>query len=615
VTGSDAGVGTLAEPYATPQTLLNSLAPGQTGCLRAGTYTFSQTDFIIPDVTLMPYDGETVTLKGSIKVKPAGHHSTIQGLKLNGAGGTSNIGPRIYADGTVLRDNEITNDHTSICVQVSSWYDDPAPEGVVIERNRIHDCGELPSTNKDHGVYLSEARDVIVRDNWIYDNVDRGIQQYPAVDGAQITGNVIFNNGQGINYSGGSNQIVEGNIIANSNLRWNVYAGSTGTPDEGVLRNNCVYATKSGYTTNGGIESSSVFSELDNLVAAPNFSNPAGGDFDVDAGDACLAKYTGTMSLPASPPPPPPRTLTVQLQGLGAGTVTGPGISCPGDCTETYTEGQQVTLAASPSAGSSFAGWGGDCSGTGGCQLTMDADKQASASFDPPPPRTLTVQLQGLGAGTVTGPGISCPGDCTETYTEGQQVTLAASPSAGSSFAGWGGDCSGTGGCQLTMDADKQASASFALLPPPPTGPYTLRPNVSLASGWRVIGATSAWAALDDNVLQPTVPAATDYIEPSAKGQVTTVGFETRALNGAPKSAVIWYYAKTYNSGTKLQLDARWAGTTRATYTLPAGKAYAWRYLVVVPPNQAALDDLNLRLTALGGRYVVVNAAYVSLYV
>jgi hypothetical protein len=535
VTGSDAGVGTLAEPYATPQTLLNSLAPGQTGCLRAGTYTFSQTDFIIPDVTLMPYDGETVTLKGSIKVKPAGHHSTIQGLKLNGAGGTSNIGPRIYADGTVLRDNEITNDHTSICVQVSSWYDDPAPEGVVIERNRIHDCGELPSTNKDHGVYLSEARDVIVRDNWIYDNVDRGIQQYPAVDGAQITGNVIFNNGQGINYSGGSNQIVEGNIIANSNLRWNVYAGSTGTPDEGVLRNNCVYATKSGYTTNGGIESSSVFSELDNLVAAPNFSNPAGGDFDVDAGDACLAKYTGTMSLPASPPPPPPRTLTVQLQGLGAGTVTGPGISCPGDCTETYTEGQQVTLAASPSAGSSFAGWGGDCSGTGGCQLTMDADKQASASF--------------------------------------------------------------------------------ALLPPPPTGPYTLRPNVSLASGWRVIGATSAWAALDDNVLQPTVPAATDYIEPSAKGQVTTVGFETRALNGAPKSAVIWYYAKTYNSGTKLQLDARWAGTTRATYTLPAGKAYAWRYLVVVPPNQAALDDLNLRLTALGGRYVVVNAAYVSLYV
>jgi hypothetical protein len=534
VTGSDAGVGTLAEPYATPQVLLNSLAPGQTGCLRAGTYIFSQTDVITPNVTLAPYGGEAVTLKGSIKVKPAGHHSTIQGMKLNGAGGTSNIGPRIYADGTVLRDNEITNAHTSICVQVGSWYDDPAPQGVVIEHNRIHDCGELPSTNKDHGIYLSEARDAIVRDNWIYDNVDRGIQQYPAVHGAQITGNVIFNNGQGVNYSGGSNQIVEGNIIANSNLRWNVYAGSTGTPGEGVLRNNCVYATKSGYTTNGGIQSSNVFSEVDNLIAAPTFADPSAGDFHLGVGDACLAKYTGTMSLPAGVLSTPQRTLTVGLQGLGTGTVTGPGISCPGDCTETYNDGQQVTLAASPAAGSSFAGWGGACSGSGGCQLTMDADKQASASF---------------------------------------------------------------------------------ALPPPPTNPYPLRPNVNLASGWRVIGATSAWAALDDNVLQPTAPASTDYIEPTAKGQVTTVGFETRALTAATKSAVVWYYAKTYNTGTKLQLDIRWGGTTRATYTLAAGKTYAWRYMVVAPPNQAALDDLNLRLTALGGRYVAVNAVYVSLYV
>jgi hypothetical protein len=536
VTGSDAGAGTLGEPYATPQALLNSLAPGQTGCLRAGTYIFSQTDIITPNVTLAPYGDEAVTLKGSIKVKPAGHNSTIRGMKLNGAGGTSNIGPRIYADGTVLRDNEITNNHTSICVQVGSWYDDPAPQGVVIERNRIHDCGELPSTNKDHGVYLSEARDAIVRDNWIYDNVDRGIQQYPAVHGALITGNVIFNNGQGINFAGGSNQIVEGNIIANSNLRWNVYAGSTGTPGEGVLRDNCMYATKAGYTANGGVQSSNVFSEVGNLIAAPNFSNPAAGDFHLGVGDACIAKYTGAMSLPA----------TVLSQ--------------------------------------------------------------------PPPQRTLTLGLQGLGTGTVTGPGISCPGDCTETYTDGQQITLAASPSAGSNFGGWGGACSGSGGCQLTMDADKQASASFALLPPPPTSPYTLRPNVNLASGWRVIGATSAWAALDDNLLQPAAPTSTDYIEPSAKGQVTTVGFETRALTAAPKSAVVWYYAKTYNTGTKLQLDVRWGGTTRATYTLAAGKAYAWRSMVVVPPNQAALDDLNLRLTALGGRYAVVNAVYVSLY-
>jgi hypothetical protein len=303
--GSDSGAGTLASPYATAQKLVNSLAPGQRGCFRAGTYSFSQTDLATPHVTLAPYGDGPVTLKGAIKVKPAGHDSTIEGMKLNGAGGATNIGPKIYADRVVLRQNEITNDNTDICVHVGSWYSDPAPQGVVIEQNRIHDCGELPSTNKDHGIYLSEARDAIVRDNWIYDNVDRGVQQYFEVEGARITGNVIYENGQGVNFSGGSDQIVEGNIIANSNLRWNAYAGSTGTPGEGVLRDNCVWAEKPGYTANGGIESSNVFSEAGNLIAKPSFADPAAGDFRLEPDDPCLAKYTGTMSLPAAPPPAP----------------------------------------------------------------------------------------------------------------------------------------------------------------------------------------------------------------------------------------------------------------------------------------------------------------------
>ena len=85
------------------------------------------------------------------------------------------------------------------------------------------------------------------------------------------------------------------------------------------------------------------------------------------------------MSLGAAPLP---HTLTVQTQGAGSGTVTGPGISCPGDCSETYPNGQQVTLTETPSGGSSFGGWSGDCSGTGPCQLTMDADKQATATFN-----------------------------------------------------------------------------------------------------------------------------------------------------------------------------------------------------------------------------------------
>ena len=34
--------------------------------------------------------------------------------------------------------------------------------------------------------------------------------------------------------------------------------------------------------------------------------------------------------------------------GTGTGTITGTGISCPGDCTETYADGTAVTLTANP---------------------------------------------------------------------------------------------------------------------------------------------------------------------------------------------------------------------------------------------------------------------------
>ena len=36
--GSDSAAGTVSAPYATFQKLAHSLAPGQTGCLRGGTY-------------------------------------------------------------------------------------------------------------------------------------------------------------------------------------------------------------------------------------------------------------------------------------------------------------------------------------------------------------------------------------------------------------------------------------------------------------------------------------------------------------------------------------------------------------------------------------------------
>ncbi|MCX7616330.1 MAG: hypothetical protein N2Z68_03000, partial [Patescibacteria group bacterium] len=77
-------------------------------------------------------------------------------------------------------------------------------------------------------------------------------------------------------------------------------------------------------------------------------------------------------------------TLTVSKSGTGSGTVTSTptGINCGTDCSESYTSGTSVTLRATASAGSVFAGWSGDCSGTGTCTVALDSNKTVTATFN-----------------------------------------------------------------------------------------------------------------------------------------------------------------------------------------------------------------------------------------
>jgi List-Bact-rpt repeat protein len=76
--------------------------------------------------------------------------------------------------------------------------------------------------------------------------------------------------------------------------------------------------------------------------------------------------------------------LTVSLAGNGSGTVSGTGISCPSTCSNSYTAGSTVTLTASAASGSTFNGWSGGCSGTGGCTVTLSSDQAVTATFTAP---------------------------------------------------------------------------------------------------------------------------------------------------------------------------------------------------------------------------------------
>ena len=144
---------------------------------------------------------------------------------------------------------------------------------------------------------------------------------------------------------------------------------------------------------------------------------------------------------------PKPPSLTVSKTGTGSGTVTSDvaGVECGLDCAQSFGSGTVVTLSATPDAGSTFRGWGGDCGGTAPtAQVALTGDRTCTAVFTQGS-QLLTVTKAGSGTGLVAsiGSGIACGVDCAESYPQGTVVTLTATPDAGSTFAGWGGDCKG----------------------------------------------------------------------------------------------------------------------------------------------------------------------------
>jgi hypothetical protein len=162
-------------------------------------------------------------------------------------------------------------------------------------------------------------------------------------------------------------------------------------------------------------------------------------------------------------------TLIAHKAGSGSGTITSnpAGINCGTVCSSNFAVGTSVTLTAVPAAGSYFTGWSewGGCSGTGTCTLTMNANTTVTATFNTPSASyLLIVSKVGTGSGTVVGSpaGINCGATCSYTFSSGALVTLTASASSGSTFAGWsGGGCSGTGTCTVTMTAAKTVTATF----------------------------------------------------------------------------------------------------------------------------------------------------------
>jgi hypothetical protein len=322
--GSDRrGRGTRHRPYRTLERLAGALAPGQTGCLRAGIYgnLSHWADLRVSGrrgrrVTIRSSPGETATLVGYVVLE--GDYLTLAQLRIDGSNRlyrTRRPGvacpapvsqPLVIAghDDTLQYDDYFQSVPSlrSTGIGIGFW---SHADNTVIRYSKIHDVGQCQAY--DHLIYLSHGNNVQIYDNWLYDDAHgRGVQLYPAPTNARVFANVIDHVGEGfvIGDEGGaapSGNRIDANIVMHAlglpseHIRGqaihDLYGGVPGTGN--VFFANDVFADPA------GIGDLTAVRRFGNFALAPGFVNAAGHDYRLAPSSHLLARRGRWSSLRA----------------------------------------------------------------------------------------------------------------------------------------------------------------------------------------------------------------------------------------------------------------------------------------------------------------------------
>lgn len=248
--GSDRWPGTQRRPFRSVRRLVSRLQAGQTGCVEPGA-TFVEDVTIrrgglagLP-ITLTSPARPAATIRGRLYIADSANHVVISNLVLDGRNRENIPSPTVNGDDILFDHDEVTNHHTAICFLLGSRQYGQAVD-VVIRASAIHDCGALPPSNQEHGVYVEWATRTVITGNAITRNADRGVQLFPDAQHSTVTHNYIVANGEGVIVSGdedaaSSDNVVAFNVISDSTIRHDVeewWQGPVGERNE--VTSNCV---------------------------------------------------------------------------------------------------------------------------------------------------------------------------------------------------------------------------------------------------------------------------------------------------------------------------------------------------------------------------------------
>ena len=155
-----------------------------------------------------------------------------------------------------------------------------------------------------------------------------------------------------------------------------------------------------------------------------------------------VATVTGAGSSPAAPTGAVEFTEGSNLLGVAP-------VSTSGGSTRATLSTTALTLGAADQVTATYVG-----------DVHFAAAASSASTIDVGAAAVLRVLVDGPGAGSVTGGGVTCGTTCTAVEPAGGVVALHAAPAAGSALKGFAGGCTGTA-CHVTMSGTETVVATF----------------------------------------------------------------------------------------------------------------------------------------------------------
>jgi parallel beta-helix repeat protein len=273
---------------------VNSLRPGQKGCLLSGTYyedlRFNHGGAAGAPITLSSAPANYASVVGRLYIPRTSSHVHVVHVRLDGRNRSDLPSPSIDSANDQFLYDDVTDDHTGICFMLGASGGYGVAVDTLLAHNRIHDCGQLPPTNHQHGIYAGNSYGARIVDNLIYNNADRGIQLYWNAQWTTIAGNIIDRNGEGIDISGASgfassHNLIVNNVITNSTVGADVgswWPAGNALGVQNLVASNCVFGGRWTIDTRSG-----GFTAVGNLHVNPHYADAAAGDYHLPPGSRC----------------------------------------------------------------------------------------------------------------------------------------------------------------------------------------------------------------------------------------------------------------------------------------------------------------------------------------